>query len=114
MGEIGIALRSSIIKQMAKRLSLSAANKNLDEALNWLMSTEGNEIPILVEQISGVVEQTSSSGGNQPAVPHLTRDGQVAYQVLTGKIPKENEFDTQIRHHSLAEHTILNIQAGKS
>lgn len=113
MGEMGIALRPSIIKQMAKRLSLSAANKNLDEALNWLMSLEGNEFPILVEQITGVVEQGSSSGGNQPAVLHLTRDGQVAYQVLTGKIPKENEFDILIRHHSSPEHTILNIQAGE-
>ncbi len=113
MGEMGIALRPSIIKQMAKRLSLSTANKNLDEALNWLMSPEGNEFPILVEQISGVVEQGSSSGGNQPAVLHLTRDGQVAYQVLTGKIPKDNEFDALIRHHSSPEHTILNIQAGE-
>jgi hypothetical protein len=110
---MGIALRPSIIKQMAKRLSLSAANKNLDEALNWLMSLEGNEFPILVEQISGVVEQGSSSGGNQPAVLHLTRDGHVAYQVLTGKIPKDNEFDALIRHHSSPEHTILNIQAGE-
>jgi len=113
MGEVGIALRPSIIRQMAKRLSLSTANKNLDEALNWLMAPEGNEFPILVEQISGVVEQGSSSGGNQPAVLHLTRDGKVAYQVLTGKIPKENEFDTLIRHHSSPEHTILNIQAGE-
>ncbi|MBP9676070.1 MAG: alpha/beta fold hydrolase [Anaerolineaceae bacterium] len=113
MGEMGIALRPSIIKQMAKHLSLSAANKNLDEALNWLMSLEENEFPILVEQISGVVEQGSSSGGNQPAVLHLTRNGQVAYQVLTGKIPKENEFDILIRHHSSPEHTILNIQAGE-
>jgi regulator of replication initiation timing len=113
MGEMGIALRPAIIKQMAKRLSLSAANKNLDEALNWLMSPEGNEFPILVEQISGVVEQGSSSGGNQPAVLHLTRDGHVAYQVLTGKIPKDNEFDALIRHHSSPEHTILNIQAGE-
>ena len=113
MGEMGIALRPSIIKQMANRLSLSAANKNLDEALNWLMSPEGNEVPILVEQINGVVEQGSSSGGNQPAVLHLTRDGQAAYQVLTGKIPKENEFDALIRHHSSPEHTILNIQAGE-
>jgi len=113
MGEMGIALRPSIIKQMANRLSLSVANKNLDEALNWLMAPEGNELPILVEQISGVVEQGSSSGGNQPAVLHLTREGQVAYQVLTGKIPKENEFDTLIRHHSSPEHTILNIQAGE-
>ena len=113
MGEMGIALRPSIIKQMANRLSLSAANKNLDEALNWLVSPEGNEVPILVEQINGVVEQGSSSGGNQPAVLHLTRDGQAAYQVLTGKIPKENEFDALIRHHSSPEHTILNIQAGE-
>ena len=113
MGEMGIALRPSIIKQMAKRLSLSTANKNLDEALNWLMTPEGNEFPILVEQISGGVEQGSSSGGNQPAVLHLTRDGQVAYQILSGKIPKENEFDILIRHHSSPEHTILNIQAGE-
>jgi len=113
MGEMGIALRPSIIKQMAKRLSLSAANKNLDEALNWLMTPEISECPILVEQISGVVEQGSSSGGNQPAVLHLTRDGQVAYEVLSGKIPKENEFDILIRHHSSPEHTILNIQAGE-
>ena len=40
MGEMGIALRPTIIKMMAKRLSLSAANKNLDEALNWLMTPE--------------------------------------------------------------------------
>jgi len=113
MGEMGIALRPSIIKQMANRLSLSAANKNLDEALNWLVSPEGNEVPILVEQINGVVEQGSSSGGNQPAVLHLTRDGQAAYQVLTGKIPKEDEFDALRSHHSSPEHTILNIQAGE-
>ena len=113
MGEMGIALRPTIIKVLAKRLSLSAANKNLDEALNWLMTTEDKSCPILIEQIGDVLEQGSSSGGNQPAVLHLTRDGQVAYQVLTGKIPKENEFDILIRHHSSPEHTILNIQAGE-
>jgi len=43
----------------------------------------------------------------------LTRDGQVAYEVLSGKIPNENEFDSLIRHHSSPEHTILNIQAGE-
>lgn len=44
---------------------------------------------------------------------HLIQDGQVAYQVLTGKIPKENEFDTQIRHPSSPDFTFLNIQAGE-
>ncbi len=113
MGEMGIALRPSIIKMMAKRLSLSAANKNLDEALNWLMSTEDKSCPILIEQVGGVLEQGSSSGGNQPAVLHLTQDGQVAYQVLSGKPPKENEFGMLLRHHSSPEHTILNIQVGE-
>jgi len=113
MGEMGIALRPTIIKSMAKRLSLSAANKNLDEALNWLITTEDKSCPILIEQIGGVLEQGSSSGGNQPAVLHLTQDGQVAYQVLSGKPPKENEFDMLLRHHSSPEHTILNIQAGE-
>ncbi|MCX6054075.1 MAG: hypothetical protein NTZ74_04015 [Chloroflexi bacterium] len=113
MGEMGVALRPTIIKLMAKRLSLSAANKNLDEALNWLMTTEDKSCPILIEQIGGVLEQGSSSGGNQPAVLHLTQDGQVAFQVLSGKPPKENEFDVLIKHHSSPEHTILNIQAGE-
>jgi len=113
MGEMGIALRPTIIKVMAKRLSLSAANKNLDEALNWLMTTEDKTCPALIEQVGSVLEQGSSSGGNQPAVLHLTQDGQVAFQVLSGKPPKENEFDMLIRHHSSPEHTILNIQAGE-
>jgi hypothetical protein len=113
MGEMGIALRPTIIKVLAKRLSLSAANKNLDEALNWLMTTEDKSCPILIEQIWGVLEQGSSSGGNQPAVLHLTQDGQVAFQVLSGKPPKENEFDMLLKHHSSPEHTILNIQAGE-
>ncbi len=113
MGEMGIALRPTIIKVMAKRLSLSAANKNLDEALNWLMTTEDKSCPILIDQVGSVLEQGSSSGGNQPAVLHLTQDGQVAYQVLSGKPPKENEFDMLLRHHSSPEHTILNIQAGE-
>jgi hypothetical protein len=113
MGEMGIALRPTIIKMMAKRLSLSVANKNLDEALNWLMTTEDKSCPILIDQVGSVLEQGSSSGGNQPAVLHLTQDGQVAYQVLSGKPPKENEFDMLLRHHSSPEHTILNIQAGE-
>ena len=45
MGEMGIALRPTIIKMMAKRLSLSAANKNLDEALHWLMTAEDKSCP---------------------------------------------------------------------
>jgi hypothetical protein len=113
MGEMGIALRPTIIKVMAKRLSLSPANKNLDEALNWLMTTEDKSCPILIDQVGSVLEQGSSSGGNQPAVLHLTQDGQVAFQVLSGKPPKENEFDMLLRHHSSPEHTILNIQAGE-
>jgi len=113
MGEMGIALRPTIIKLMAKRLSLSAANKNLDEALNWLMTTKDKSCPLLIEQIGGVLAQGSSSGGNQPAVLHLTQDGQVAFQVLSGKPPKENEFDMLLKHHSSPEHTILNIQAGE-
>ena len=113
MGEMGIALRPTIIKMMAKRLSLSAANKNLDEALHWLMTAEDKSCPVLIEQVGGVLEQGSSSGGNQPAVYHLTQDGQVAYQVLSGKPPKKNEFELLLRHHSSPEHTILNIQAGE-
>ena len=60
MGETGMALRPSIIKVMAKRLSLSVANKNLDEGLNWLMHPDDNACPVLVEEIIGIPEQGSS------------------------------------------------------
>ena len=113
MGEKGIALRPTIIGMMAKRLLLSEANKNLDEALNWLMDNENTTCSALIEQIESTAAQGSSSGGNQPSVLRLTQDGQIAYQVLSGTPPKENEFDILLKHHSSPEHTILNIQAGE-
>ncbi len=113
MGETGMALRPSIIKVMAKRLSLSEANKNLDEALNWLMTPEEEADPILIEEVDGIPKEGSSSGGNPPDVLHLTEHGKVAYQALTGQVPKENEYDRMILRHSSPEHTILNIQAAE-
>lgn len=113
MGEKGIALRPTIIGVMAKRLSLSEANKNLDEALNWLIDKENTTCPVLIEQVESAAAQGSSSGGNQPSVLHLTQDGQIAYQFLSGKLPEDNEFDMLLKHHSSPEHTILNIQAGE-
>ncbi len=110
MGEMGIALRPTLIKMMAKRLSLSSANKNLDEALNWLITPSDKSCPQLIEQAEGIMASGSSAGGNQPAVLRLTTEGEIAYQVLTGNPPKENEYDTLLRHHSSPEHTILNIQ----
>ena len=113
MGETGMALRPSIIKIMAMRLSLSVANKNLDEALNCLMTPEEEAYPILIEEVDGIPKEGSSSGGNPPDVLHLTEHGKVAYQALTGQVPKENEFDRLVRRHSSPEHTILNIQAAE-
>ena len=37
----------------------------------------------------------------------------MAFQLLTGKISKENQYDYLISHHSSPEHTILNIQAAE-
>jgi regulator of replication initiation timing len=113
MGETGMALRPSIIKIMAMRLSLSVANKNLDESLNCLMTPEEEAYPILIEEVDGIPKEGSSSGGNPPDVLHLTEHGKVAYQALTGRVPKENEYDKLVRRHSSPEHTILNIQAAE-
>ena len=113
MGEMGLALRPSIIKMMARRLSLAVTNKNLDEALNWLMKPDEESCLELIEQVDGISAQGSSSGGNQPAVLRLTKEGEIAYQVLTGNPPKENEYDKLLRHHSSPEHTILNIQVAE-
>ena len=113
MGDTGKALRPSITKEMAKRLSLSTDNNSLDEAVSRLLTQEENLHPILIEKIEGIPEQGSSSGGNNPDVLRLTEDGKVIYQSLTGKPPKENEYEWLIRRHSSPEHTILNIQAAE-
>ena len=113
MGDTGKALRPSITKVMAKRLSLSTDNNSLDEAVSRLLTQEENLHPILIEKIEGIPEQGSSSGGNNPDVLRLTEDGKVVYQSLTGKPPKENEYEWLIRRHSSSEHTILNIQAAE-
>jgi len=89
IGETGMALRPSIIKMMAKRLSLSAANKSLDEALNWLMTQEDKVCPILVEQIERISEHGSSSGGNLPAVLRLTQHGQTLIKCSVVKHQKK-------------------------
>jgi len=113
MGDTGKALRPSITKEMAKRLSLSTDNNSLDEAVSRLLTQEENIHPILIERVEGIPEQGSSSGGNKPDVLRLTEDGKVVYQSLTGKPPKENEYEWLIRRHSSPEHTILNIQAAE-
>ncbi|MCC7571245.1 hypothetical protein KO465_07985 [Candidatus Micrarchaeota archaeon] len=113
MGDTGKALRPSITKVMAKRLSLSTDNNSLDEAVSRLLTQEENLHPILIERVEGIPEQGSSSGGNNPDVLRLTEDGKVVYQSLTGKPPKENEYEWLIRRHSSSEHTILNIQVAE-
>ena len=111
MGETGKALRPFITKEMAKRLSLSIDNNSLDEAVSRLLNDEEGLHPPLIERVEALPDQGSSSGGNHPDVLRLTEDGKMAYQVLTGKPLKENEYERLIRCHSSPEHTILNIQA---
>jgi len=111
MGETGKALRPSITKGIAKRLSLSSDNNSLDEAVSRLLNNEEGLHPALIERVEALPEQGSSSGGNHPDILRLTEDGRMAYQVLAGKLPKENEYERLIRSHSSPEHTILNIQA---
>jgi len=113
IGETGKALRPSITKEMARRLSLSVDNGSLDEAINKLLSTEEGSHPILIERIEAIPEQGSSSGGNNPDILRLIDDGKIAFQILFGQIPKENEYDHLIHYHSSPEHTILNIQASE-
>ena len=111
IGETGKALRPSITKEMARRLSLSVDNGSLDEAINKLLSTEEGSHPILIERIEAIPEQGSSSGGNNPDILRLIDDGKIAFQILFGQIP--NEYDHLIHYHSSPEHTILNIQTAE-
>ena len=111
IGETGKALRPSISKEMARRLSLSTDNGSLEEAISRLLSSDEGSHPILVERIEAMPGQGSSSGGNNPDILRLNDEGKIAYQVLSGQIPKENEYNRLLRCHSSPEHTILNIQA---
>ena len=113
MGDTGKALRPSITKEMAKRLSLSMDNNSLDEAVSRLLNEEENIHPVLIEKIEGMPEQGSSSGGNSPDVLRLTEEGKLTYQALAGHEPIGNEYDRLIRCHSSPEHTILNIQVAE-
>ena len=113
MGDTGMALRPSIIKEMARRLSLSAENNSLDDALSRLLEQESDLHPVLIEKEKAVATEGAGSGGNLPDVLHLTEDGNSAYSVLSGKVATPNEYDRLIRFHSTPEHTILNIQAGE-
>jgi hypothetical protein len=134
MGETGKALRPSITKMMARKLSLSEDNSSLDEAIIRLIVAEGvksdnseagrhvalgkgtanNEIVLgLIEVIEGIATQGSSAGGNHPDVLRLTQKGKLAYRIITGLQPKENEYDRLLPFHSTPEHTILNIQAAE-
>ena len=110
MGEMGVALRPSVIKMVAKRLSLPIDNHSLDEAINRLLVEEENVHPRLIEKIEGIAEKGSSSGGNNPDVLRLTREGNFTYQVFSGQNPKQNDYDRLIKCHSSPEHTILNLQ----
>ncbi|MBI9050042.1 MAG: hypothetical protein JEZ00_11520 [Anaerolineaceae bacterium] len=111
MGDTGLALRPSIKKEIAKRLSLSTDNHSLDEAINRIMA-KNEQLPFaLVEKIDAIQEKGSSAGGNIPDILRLTADGEYTYNLISGRVAKKNEFDFLIRHHSSPEHTILNIQA---
>lgn len=111
MGATGMGLRPSILREMARRLVLSEDNSSLDDALLRLLEADESGRPALVELIAGTPKQGSSSGGNYPDVLRLTEEGNLAYKILTGQTPAENEYDLLLRVHSSPEHTILNIQA---
>lgn len=109
MGETGKSLRPSLIELLAKKLNLSPGNSSLSETINRLIhfDTYGG----LVEVLHVFEQAGASTGGNHPDVLRLTERGQLAYQVLTGKIPIENEYERLLRRHKSPEHTLLNIQA---
>ncbi|MCX6053686.1 MAG: hypothetical protein NTZ74_01995 [Chloroflexi bacterium] len=113
MGESGLALRPSILQEMARRLSLSVDNPALNEVLRLPRNIRSEEVPVLIEEASGVPGQGSRAGGYQPAVLRLTTEGRAVYRLLSGKEPAENQYELLLKHHSSPEHTILNIQAAQ-
>ncbi len=112
MGETGKCLRPSLVDLLAKKLNLSPSNSSLSETFNRLINFDVNGG--MVELLNVFEQSGASTGGNHPDVLRLTERGQVAYQLVTGKVPVGNEYERLVRRHKSPEHTLLNIQAAEA
>ncbi|HNR03064.1 MAG TPA: hypothetical protein PKK59_11065 [Anaerolineaceae bacterium] len=109
MGETGMVLRSSILRETANRLNLSPESKELPEALERLLHTEGEGSPAFVSRIDVGNGQEDQSGDQ--VILRLTETGKSAYLGSSGKTAVENAYDRLVRLYDSAEEALLILRS---
>ncbi len=105
LGETGLARRPLIELQAAERLGIRKAGGSLQALFNRL---EGMH---LIELFRPWDNSGARAGGRTPDLVQLSEHGRLAYWLLSGADPVQNEYDALLARHVSPEHTLLNLQA---
>jgi len=105
LGESGMARRPLIELQAAERLGIRKAGGSLQALLHRL---EGLQ---LIELFRPWDNSGAKTGGRTPDLLRLSEHGRLAYWLLAGTDPVQNEYDALLGRHVSPEHTLLNLQA---
>jgi hypothetical protein len=105
LGETGLARRPIIELQAAERLGIRKAGGSLQAMFHRL---EGLQLIELFRPWDGSGAKT---GGRTPDLLRLSEHGRLAYWLLAGTDPVQNEYDALLGRHISPEHTLLNLQA---
>jgi len=105
LGETGLARRPVIELHAAERLGIRKAGGSLQAMFQRL---EGLQ---LIELFRPWDNSGAKTGGRTPDLVRLSEHGRLAYWLLAGTDPVQNEYDTLLGRHISPEHTLLNLQA---
>ena len=105
LGETGLSRRPLIELQAAERLGIRKAGGSLQALFNRL---EGLH---LIELFRPWDNNGAKAGGRTPDLVRLSDNGRLAYWLLAGADPVQNEYDALLARHVSPGHTLLNLQA---
>jgi len=105
LGETGLARRPLIELQAAERLGIRKAGGSVQALFNRLEALR------LIEIFRPWDTGGAKTGGRSPDLVRLAERGRLAYWLLAGAGPVDNEYDALLARHVSPEHTLLNLQA---
>ena len=105
LGESGLSRRPLVEQQAAERLGIRKAGGSLRALISRLENLG------LVEVFHPWDTSGAKTGGRMPDLLRLTERGGLAYWLLSGCDPVQNEYDALLPYHVSPEHTLLNLQA---
>jgi hypothetical protein len=105
LGETGLARRPQAEARAAQNLGIRKPGGSLQALFNRLVDQQ------LIEIFRPWDSAGAKTGGRAPDLLRLTERGRLAYWLLSGVEPTENEYDALLPRHVSPEHTLLNLQA---